>query len=222
MAARVDRIKRLYVASILPMAMSLGLVTGCSPEEPAESPSGAQTVEAPPAENEEDQTLQDVEVDKGFLTVEVTIPGDLFGDLVADQTEEEIAANAEEAGYSDYTINDDGSITYVMPRSVYEESLAEMKTELDVTIEEIVAESPGVYQDISYNGSLTAFDVVVDRPAFEADFAAGFVGFTLGLSGLFYQIFEGVPSDDQEVIIDFIDGATGEAFDSQRWPFEDE
>lgn len=215
--------KRPYITAILPVVVSLVLVGGCSAgadEDPADSASGTQSVETPSVENE-GQTLQDVEVDRGFFTVEVTIPANLFGDLVEDRTEEEIAANAEESGYIDYTMNDDGSVTYVMPRGVYEEALAEMKQSLDVSIEEIVSESPDVFQSITYDRSVTAFDVVVDRPSFEADFAASFVGFTLGITGLFYQIFEGVASDDQEVMIYFIDGATGESFESQRWPLED-
>jgi hypothetical protein len=37
---------------------------------------------------------------------------------------------------------------------------------------------------------------------------------------MFYQMFDGVPTEEQGVVIDFIDGATGEVFDTQTWPME--
>ena len=47
-----------------------------------------------------------------------------------------------------------------------------------------------------------------------------FIGFNLGLPGIYYQMFEGVPTDDQEVVINFIDDSTKEVFDSQVWSLE--
>jgi hypothetical protein len=62
----------------------------------------------------------------------------------------------------------------------------------------------------------------VDKAAFEADFFATWIGFSLGLSGLFYQVFAGVDTGKQKVLISFIDDATGQVFDTQEWPAEEE
>lgn len=160
---------------------------------------------------------QEIEVDEGLLTVQVTIPADFFAEL----TEEEILASAEETGYTSTTINPDGSVTYEMPRSLYNEMLEEMKTGIDQFIDEANMESPGVFVGVDYDNDLTQIDVEVNRAAFEADLAAGFIGFGLGFSGIFYQIFSGVPEAEQGVTINFVDTETGETFDSQQWPFEE-
>jgi hypothetical protein len=168
------------------------------------------TPEEPPATQ--------VEVDKSLLTARVTIPAGFFEGL----SEDEIRSSAEEADYTSYTINDDGSVTYEMPRRVYDQALVEMKTGIDDTIQEIIEGDPDIFTSVTYNSAVSDFKVRVDKAAFEADFFATWIGFSLGLSGLFYQVFAGVDTGKQKVLISFIDDATGQVFDTQEWPAEEE
>ena len=201
----------------------LGLVTavlasGCAgPEEsePVEETAIVSEAESSAGVGDEESSAG-LEVDEGLFNVEVTVPAG----FIEGQTEADIAANAEEAGYTDYVMNADGSVTYTMPKAAYEEALQEMRDGVDEAIQEAVNESPDVFTSVTYDKSLANFDVKVNRAAYEQDFGAGFIGFTLGLSGMFYQMFEGVPTEEQRVVIDFIDGATGEVFDTQNWPME--
>jgi hypothetical protein len=198
-------------AVLLLLAGCAGAPTNEGPEE--EAASGVESTDGETS----DGTIQEVEVDEGLLSVEVTIPADFY----AEMSEAEILAAAEEAGYSKATINADGSVTYEMSRAVYNEVLDDMKVGLDELIEQSMAENPDVFTDIKYDSDVTQFDVTVNRSAFEGNFEAGFIGFGLGFGGLFYQIFSGVEKADQQVVIDFIDAGTGEVFDSQVWPYEE-
>lgn len=194
------------------------ILAGCSnpgleetPEEDGASSTQTKTQEEEDAEN------QAVEVDEGLFDVEVTVPADFLGEL----TEEEIVANAEDAEFSDYTINPDGSVTYKMSRGVYEDTLAEMKTGIDESIQETVDEYPNVIRSVTYDDAVTEFEVVVDRAAYEAEFGIGFIGLTFGIGGMIYQMFEGVPEDEQKVLIEYVDEVTEEVIDTQTFPIEE-
>lgn len=166
---------------------------------------------------EPDGSVADVEVDEGLLAVEITIPKEFFEDA----TEADIVAGAEESTFTSAVINDDGSVTYTMPRAVHNDLLQDMVDGIDETIAEALRENPGIITEVTYNTDVTRFLVTVNQSAYESSFEASFIGFGLGLSGLFYQIFKGVAIDDREVIIDFIDDVSGEVIDSQRWPGEE-
>jgi len=152
----------------------------------------------------------------GDDTVTITIPKEFF----EDSTEEGILAGAAESGFTTAVVNADGSVTYTMPRSLHDEMLKEMTDAIDETIAEALRDSPDIFSDVTYNDTVTRFSVIVNRSVFESRFDAPFIGFGLGLGGLLYQIYQGVPQNDQEVLIDFVDGDSGDVFDSQRWPGE--
>jgi hypothetical protein len=189
------------------------LVSACSGVAEDVSPPD-QTDQIGVEETDAGGTIDDVDVDQGLLNVDVTIPADFFDGL----SEQEILDQASESGYTSATINSDGSVTYTMPRSLYNEMLEDMKVNLDDSIAEAIAESPEVFTAISYDADVTSFSVEVNRSAYESSFEAGFIGLKLAFSGLFYQIFAGVPEDDREVTIDFVDGDSGEVFANQVWP----
>ena len=191
----------------------VSVTSGCTPQEEAPPTDEVASSEAPAVEEE---SSEGVEVDQGLFNVEVTLPAGIF----EGQSEENIAANAEEAGYSSYAINADGSVTYTMSKAAYDTVLQEMRDGTDEAIQDAVNQNPDVFTSITYNSSMTTFDVTVNRAAYDGSMEAGMIGFTLGLSGMFYQMFEGVPTEDQQVLTNFIDASTNEVFDTQKWPFE--
>lgn len=208
----------VVVAFVLSISVSACAASPASDSVAEESPSETQQSDAAEATSEpvEDES-SGIEVDEGIFNVEVTIPKDFFEGL----TEEEISSSAEEEGYENATVNPDGSVTYLIPKDVWEEGLAEMKAGVDETIQEIVNESPDVFRSVTYDNSLKNFDVTVNKVAYDESFEAAFVGFTLGFSGMFYQMFAAVPEDEQGVVINFIDESTGEVFETQDWPYEE-
>lgn len=126
-------------------------------------------------------------MDKGLLNVEVMLPASMFEGEDMDSS----IAEAEKEGIK-VTRNDDGSVTYKMSKSKHKEMMKEMETELQKTIADTKngEDYPSV-KEVSYNKDYSEFTLEVEREAYENSFD-GFAVFGLGLSGMFYQLFNGV------------------------------
>jgi hypothetical protein len=160
---------------------------------------------------------QGIEVDQNLLSVDVTIPASFYEDNP--MTQEELQKNADENGFGKATLNPDGSVTLRMSKADHAKALDEMKVGLDESIQQAVNDQPEIFSEISYDNDVTKFIVVVDKDKFKDDFGAGFIGFTLGIQGMFYQMLAG--ATEPEVLIDLQDKETGEVFDTSKWPLDE-
>lgn len=154
-----------------------------------------------------------ISVDENLITVEVTMPAAFF----EDETPEEIQANAKEQGVISCTINDDGSVTYKMTKAKRREMLNGFKKAIDDTIQDYTSggeNAPSSYKSISYNSKVTQFDVRVDRAAYENSFFDSLYVMSFYMLGGYYQIFDGVPEDQVNVIVNYIDDSTGEIIET--------
>ncbi|MFC7063045.1 hypothetical protein [Halobacillus seohaensis] len=203
--------------TILIFVLILSLLAACSSdesgndttEEPSTSAEGENTEEK--TENEKDG--EKVEVDKGLLNVEVTLPAS----MVEGQNMDQITAEAKEQGVKEVTQNDNGSVTYKMSKSAHKEMLKETKKGVVESVEEV--KNSGDYssvQDITYNDNFTEFTMVVDQKKYENSMD-GFATMTLGMSGMMYQVFEGKGEDEYSVNIT-IENTSGEEFDEVKYP----
>lgn len=169
-------------------------------------------------ENETDEDGS-VDVDKGLLNVEVTIPSS----FLEGEDKEEVIAEAEDAGVSEVEENDDGSLTYKMSKSTHKEMMGEIKTSIQETIDEIVNdEDYASIEDITANDSFSKFTLSVNQEEYENSLD-GLATFSLAVSALYYQLFDGVDADDYDVEILMENIETNEVFDSVVYPeaFED-
>ncbi|WP_019241052.1 MULTISPECIES: hypothetical protein, partial [Bacillus] len=153
-------------------------------------------------------------VDKGLLNVEITIPASFF----EGQDLDTVIADAKKDGVSEVTKNDDGSLTYKMSKSKHKELMKELKTNIQKTIDETKngEDFPSI-KDIKANKSYSEFTLEVDQSAFENSMD-GFATLTLAMSGMFYQLFDGVDSDDYKVTITLKDQATQKVFNEIVYP----
>jgi hypothetical protein len=159
-----------------------------------------------------------ISVDKNLLSVDVTVPASFYeGD---NMTQEKLNAEAAKNGYGKAKLNSDGSVTFRMSKAQHRKALEEMKKSLDDYIQEQLNESSKIYREITYNKNMTEFNVVVDKEKFEGDFAAGMIGFGIGMLSSFYQMFNGGP-ENYKTIIKLVDASTGKVFDTQEWPLKD-
>ena len=151
-----------------------------------------------------------IEVDKGLLTMEVTIGKNFF----EDETPEEIMEDAKEEGYLDCTINEDGSVTYKMTKIQHKAKLKEFKEDLDETIAELLNGEDKVesFVSIDYNKDLTRFDIYVDSTKYSSWDSLYML--TFYLTGSYYQSFAGVDSDKIDVLVTMIDNETKEELSS--------
>ncbi|MEG0473324.1 MAG: hypothetical protein RR588_13405 [Solibacillus sp.] len=167
------------------------------------------------AESAENDTKgEKVEIDKGLLNVEITLPASMFKDQDADT----VIAEAKEEGVDEVVSNDDGSFTYKMSKAKHKELLEDMKSSVLEGIEE--TKTSGNFasvEDITYNKDFTEFTMVVDKEKFENSFD-GFAAMGLGVSGLYYQTFNGVKEDKVKATIIVKDKTSGETIDTIVYP----
>ncbi|MCP3739461.1 hypothetical protein [Rossellomorea sp. BNER] len=165
-------------------------------------------------QTEEQTKDQSVDVDKGLINVEITIPASMFEGEDIDT----VIANAKKEGITKVTKNEDGSLTYKMSKAKHKEMMKELETNLLATIEE--TKNSGDYQsikDITHNNSFSEFTLVVDKGAYENSMD-GFASFGLGMLGMMYQLYNGVDPDDYKVTIFIKDQSTQEVFDEIVYP----
>ena len=157
---------------------------------------------------------QGIEVDKGLLDVELTLPADFF----EGQTKEEIEASAKEQGAKEVKVNEDGTVYYKMSKSDHKKMMKELEKSIKDSMEELVTsgDAPS-FKEIKYNKDFTKFDVKVDREAFENSMD-GFMIFTFAMSGSFYNAFDGENMDDLKITVNMIDAATNEVFNTTVFP----
>lgn len=156
---------------------------------------------------------RDLEVDRGILTTTITIPADFIDDL--DSTIAEAEAND---AVVEYTVNDDGSITYVYESGAYKEMLSEMRNGFDTTASEML--SSGSYQtitDIVGDSDLKNVDITVSSQQDYENSMDGFVMLGLYMYTGYYQVFCGA-SDNYSTTFHIIDAATGAEFSTVTYP----
>ncbi|WP_394173883.1 hypothetical protein [Guptibacillus hwajinpoensis] len=197
------------------LVLSLTLLAACSSNEQSSNNDKSQ---AATNQTEEDNGKSkddgEVAVDKGLLSVEVTIPAS----MVESENTEETIASAKEQGIKEVTENEDGSVTYKMSKSVHKELMNEIGASIEETVEETKNSEDFVsIKDISHNDSFSKFTVIVDKESYENSMD-GFATITLGMSGMIYQIYDGADPEKYSVTISMKDEASGEVFDEIVYP----
>lgn len=196
--------KLLFMFTILIVA----LLTACSSSE-----SSNESDKENSAATDQEQTNEGVEVDKGLLNVEVTLPASMFEGEDVDASIAEVEKEGVKA-----TKNEDGSVTYKMSKSKHKEMMQELETGIIESVEDMKNNTDFVsIQEITYNNSFSEFTMVVDKEAYENSMDA-FAIFGLGLSGMYYQLFNGAGEDDYRVKIMVKDQATDEVFEEVVYP----
>ncbi|VEF46208.1 Uncharacterised protein [Bacillus freudenreichii] len=196
--------KKFIILTIL--SLLLAITTACGKEAKGDN----DTKKEKAAEQEE----QGVNVDKGLMNVEVTLPKDFF----EDENVDEMIAQAKENGVKEATKNEDGSITYKMSRADYKEMMKEVdKSALEYIDELKNGEDFPSIKDVSHNKKFSEYTLVVDQEAFENSFD-GFAALGLGMTGLYHQVFAGTPAEKTKVTISVENADTGEIFDTIVYP----
>ncbi len=172
----------------------------------------AETETSEPSENESETPAEEpdkagIEVDENIFTVELTIPADFVGET----TQEELDNSVEEKGYKSATLNDDGSVTYVMSKSQHEELLKGIAESIDKSMEEMVgSEDYPNYTSVTANKDYTSFTIVTTSE--ELNMAESFSIIAFYMFGGMYGAFAGEPPEN--VHVEFVNEATGEVISS--------
>lgn len=140
-------------------------------------------------------------------TVTVTVPRNVIGD----QSDEEIEENAQSEDIS-VSIGEDDSVTYTMTPEKQQELLLGFKTHFEESLQTALdnGEVPGLV-NVSYNDDMSAFDVTVNREAFQSQNGEEKLGM-LYSAGTAYQLYAGRPEEEIDVTVTLLDQATNDAF----------
>lgn len=153
------------------------------------------------------ESIGDVEVDKNLFDVTLTIPKDFVGDI----TQEELDKATQEKGYKSATLNDDGSVTYVMTKEQHKELLSAISISIDQGLADMISseEYPEI-TDISANEDYTSFTVTTNNT--ELSLAESFSVITFYMYGGSYAVFSGKEVDN--IHIEFVNANTGETINT--------
>ena len=182
------------------LALLLIVLTACSSNEEDSNQASSEASANQTEQNEKQKKDDDgkVAVDKGLLSVEITMPASM---LESQKDTEEAMGSVKEQGVKEVTKNEDGSLTFKMSKSVHKEMMNEIGTSIKETVEETKnSEDYSSIQDITTD-FFTKFTMVVDQETYENSMD-GFAALTLGMSG-FYQIYDGADPDKYTVTISF-------------------
>lgn len=138
--------------------------------------------------------------------VELVLPAMMF----TGKTEAEIKAEADFYYCKSYTINADGSVTYVLSQNAYKNLLEDILEELNITIAYMLDEDSDVpsFKKITYNADVTEVFVYVDPELFEEYLVA--YALTFYTAGVYYQTYLGIPQEDIDILVRFINYETNE------------
>lgn len=153
-----------------------------------------------------------IDVDKGLLNVEITIPAETaeyYGFNF--ESQEEADAYAKEQGFKSTTLGEDGSVTIVMSRSQHKKTMEGLSQKIDEALQEMVGSEdyPNITA-VEHNDNYTSFTVTTKSE--ELGFNESFSVFSFYIYGGMYNSFNGTPADN--IHVDFINEASGEVIDS--------
>lgn len=157
----------------------------------------------------EDQKDQPVNVDKNSNEVEITLPAVLFND----QNIDEVIENVKKKGISEVIKHDDGSLTYVMSKSVYNDIKEKMEKDIQNVMSRTKKKAETIHE-ITSNKNYSEFTAIVDQKTYENSIE-NLITISLGITGLYYQAFIG---NDAHVTISLKDKKTGEVFSVLEFP----
>ncbi len=199
------------IISVLICLGILGGLTSCSKETTITKSSEEVTAtEASEQDTKEtmssDQidSVSDIDVDEGLLTVTITLPADLLGE---EMNQEAVDKAVSENGYISGTYNDDGSVTYTMTKAQHQKVLKEYTESLDKSLQDMVDSDdyPNIVA-ITHNGDFT--DFTITYAADEVSLVDSFSILVYYAAGGYYGVFSG--TSPENIHVAFVNADTGE------------
>ena len=186
----------------------------------AEAETAAAGTEAPESEIEDDswdtlESLGKVKTEDGILTVTITIPADLAGEI----TQEELDANKGET-YKSATLNEDGSVTYKMTKTQHRVMMDSLVSGFDEGLQGLVNDDENYsFTEIKHNKDYTSYDITID--AEEVGFGDTFAAYLFFMYGGMYGLFTG--HTPEKIIANYYNtnGNLLETFDSSQMEEEE-
>ena len=200
--------KNRIIAFTLALLLVLSLA-GCGSSEPQTSvTTQAATNSTTSTETttgfEDLEAIGELEVDQNLFTVEITVPADFLGEGI---TQESLDADVAASNYISAKLNDDGSGTYVMTKTVHDEMMVGVRDNIQQALEEMVgSEEFPSFTKVEANDDFTQF--TVETTSTELGLVESFSVLGFYMFGGMYHAFNGTQVDD--IAVTFINADTGD------------
>lgn len=169
--------------------------------------------------DESDTTTQDTAettekiVNENLLTVEITIPASWFDEdnpATDELTDEQIAD-----GFDSATVNDDGSVTYKMSKSAFNDYKEKLRQSTCDTIDNISTDYPCV-QSSEYTDNFSEVTLYVSESEYNSG-SNSFCGYTVAVAANFYQTYT---NETVSCEVSIVNADTDEVIDTVVLPQE--
>lgn len=193
-----------WISFLLAIGMLFSFAA-CGAAEQAKEPAPAAAEEERQEESTEEATEDGggLEVDRGIFNVTITIPAEFMDE---GKTQADYDAQAAENGYKSATLNDDGSVTFVMTRAQHEKMMEEARSSIEQSLSEMCnSEDYPSFVAIDTNSDYTEFTITTTSEELGLMEGISVLGFYL--FGGMYNAFNGTPVDNIHVV--FVNEATG-------------
>lgn len=151
--------------------------------------------------------ISDINVEKKIFDVTLTIPKDFVGEM----TQEELDKTVTEKGYKSATLNEDGSVTYVITKAQHKAMMEDVTKTIDQALSEIPnsEDYPNV-TSVTANSDYTSFTITTKNA--EPDLGETFGALMLYMYGGMYATFNG--DKVENIHVDFVNADSGEVISS--------
>ena len=150
------------------------------------------------------EALGEMEVDQNLFTVEITVPAEFIDEGT---TQESLDTQVSASGYISATLNDDGSVTYVMTKAAHNEMMNGIRDTLQQSLSEMVgSEEFPSFTKVEANDDFTQF--TIETTSTELGLVESFSVLGFYMFGGMYHAFNGTQVDD--IAVTFINADTGE------------
>lgn len=198
---------------ILALMLSLSLlfvITGCSSDSGTES----QSPSVQPEQQSEDvnslEDLDGLDVEQNLFDVEITIPESFLDEGI---TQEDLDAEVKESGFQSATLNEDGSVTYVMTKAQHKEMMYGIKEAIDQSLQDMIdPETYPTFVEVTANDDYSQF--TVKTTSSELGLTESFSVLAFYIYGGMYHAFNGTQVDD--ITVSFVNADTGEIIEESH------
>lgn len=200
--------KRRIITLTLALLFAFSLTAcGASDSHPSATTQAATTA---PASTDETfgmdalDAIGEMEVDQNLFTVEITVPAEFIDEGT---TQESLDTQVSASGYISATLNDDGSVTYVMTKAAHDEMMNGIRETIQQSLSEMVgSEEFPSFTKVEANDDFTQF--TIETTSTELGLVESFSVLGFYMFGGMYHAFNGTQVDD--IAVTFINADTGE------------
>lgn len=152
-------------------------------------------------------------VDEKLLTVDINVPASMFDE--ENPATDELTQEQIDNGFKSAKLNEDGSVTYTMSKSAFNDYKKEIKEQTENSLNTLNSEYPCI-DSVEFNDNFSEIKINVNKDEYEN----GMNFFCITVAGFSANIYQAYTNETVVSNISVIDKDTGEVIDSATYPTE--